>query len=156
MPNSWRPRNEHRQARNREHANRGTTVHGRSQVVLGKPQSSATEVRYTRPIFTSIKKLLSVAAHCKSNPRPVPGEAKTIEFENVTLAPVGCWVRVSMQYSGTLLLVGLFAGSLWQCDCTLDAERGGRRIDMAQTDSAANQFGAQEAHNPRAAYFRCL
>ena len=31
--------------------------------------------------------------------KPVAGDAKTIEFENVTTLPVGCWVRVSISFS---------------------------------------------------------
>ena len=43
----------------------------------------------------------------------------------------------------------------WHCACTLVLQRGGRH-SVAETDSAANQFGASESVEDRAAHFRCL
>jgi hypothetical protein len=43
----------------------------------------------------------------------------------------------------------------WHLACTLMWHRGGRLL-LAKTDSAANQFGAPESVEDRAAYLRCL
>jgi hypothetical protein len=49
----------------------------------------------------------------------------------------------------------LFVVRHWHCACTLILQRGGWHL-VAETDSAANQFGAPESEEDRAAHFRCL
>jgi len=66
-----------------------------------------------------------------------------------------CDIQTYARTQEQLRLRLLFVVRHWHCACILILQRGGRHL-VAETDSAANQFGAPESVETRAAHFRCL
>ena len=63
-----------------------------------------------------------------------------------------CDIRHTRAPRNSLVFGSLFVGRHWHCVCTLILQRGGRH-SVAETDSAANQFGAPECvEDPRGTF----